>query len=238
MWSKLDGLISAPGRYITDNKMNIHILIPRSGILITSVLYLFLAGGFVGCIDFDDYGWEEYHTHASKRMTKNETPPDPWITYPIAVEIASNSTVLAKMGEAWDLMIASCSTSGRREYGFRIYYNTFNGTYSFSNMIAGPVTDYTGNASINLSGSWFNGEDEWVATAHVHTSLYYAPDSVYRETGPSSTDLSAAAAIGLPGLLLDYSAAVVNNTTPLDALHHIYTYGPSFRTGAPTPVGQ
>ena len=213
----------------------------RFGISRAFVLCLLFAGGLVGCSDFDDYDRDpggEYQTLASRRMTKNEIQ-DPLALYPPASVIASNSRVIAKLDEAWNLMIASCSPTDRREYGFRIYYNTDAGTYSFSEMIAGPVTDYSGPASINLSGSWFNGEDEWVATAHVHTSLFYAPDSlIARSTGPSPTDLSAAAAIGVPGLLFDYSAAVVNNTTPLDALHHIYTYGPSVRTGAPTPLGQ
>ena len=213
----------------------------RFGISRAFVLCLLFAGGLVGCSEFDDYERDpggEYQTLASRRMTKNEIQ-DPLALYPPASVIASNSTVIAKLDEAWNLMIASCSPTDRREYGFRIYYNTDAGTYSFSEMIAGPVTDYSGPASINLSGSWFNGEDEWVATAHVHTSLYYAPDTLKRRpTGPSEADLSEAASLGLPGLLYDYSVPEVKKDYPLNAPHHISTYGPSVRTGAPTPLGQ
>ncbi|MCR5713481.1 MAG: hypothetical protein K6F98_00940 [Bacteroidales bacterium] len=212
----------------------------RFGISRALVLCLLFAGGLVGCSDFDDYERDpggEYQTLASRRMTKNEIPPWPW-SYPSVTLISNDHDVTEQMDAAWNLMIASCSPVGRKEYGFLIYYNFPTGTYSFGEMIEGPLTGYGTNGghggSVEIEGLWQNDEgDDLVAYAHVHTSLYYAPDTVSRKTGPSPPDLLKAAAIGLPGLLYDYTVPKVDSSVPLNAPHQMYTFGPSVRTGGP-----
>lgn len=153
--------------------------------------------------------------------------------YPTVDEIKSNSTVKAAMESAWDMMKNNASSSGRKEYGFFIYYDMDKKTYWCGSMIeGGNVSGCEGtNASINLG---IPEEDlRLCAFFHCHTTLEYCPPTVSRSTGPSGSDENYANKWGIPGILYDYSVSTLVGGTSKDASYGAITFGPNKRADKP-----
>lgn len=171
--------------------------------------------------DVEDSLWE--HSNNSYGIeTESLSPSD---VYPSVSEIISNATVKKAMDNAWQETLKLASKNGRQEVGFFIYYDFDTKQYSIGKTVYGPViTGCEGtHGSISL-GSPTNNITV-CAFFHTHTPLYYCPNYVSRETGPSQTDKNTADSYGLPGIIYDYSAKTIYGGQALDSPTKLYTFG-------------
>lgn len=186
---------------------------------------------FSGCYQdtfylFDDELWPENIEMSRSRVMRLD--PEPPSNYPSVNEIKNSSVVIAQMDSAWTMMKNSCSPSGRREYGFWVYYTHSTSTYWCGEIEAGPLTGYQEGTGASISLSVPTDNLEVCAFFHTHTSLHYAT-SGSRVTGPSPGDLSTANSYKAPGLLYDYSAYSISAGHSLEDDYQLYTFGPDSR---------
>lgn len=177
---------------------------------------------------FDDENWVNINVPRS-RLTKSNPEPQPNYSYPTVSEIASSSVVQEQMNNAWGMMKSSCSSSGRREYAFWIYYHHANNTFWCGEIKEGDLFGYTVGQGASVSMPRNVNDNEVCAFFHTHTSLEFAPSGLSRETGYSDGDESYANAAGVPGLLYDYSASVIYSGDSRNNSYQLYTFGPSQR---------
>lgn len=181
---------------------------------------------------FDDEFWVDNCEMSRQRMTKSNPEPGNGQSndYPSVDVIKSSTVVQTKMGEAWSNMKNSCSQTGRREYGFWIYYNKDNSSFWCGDMLSGEETGYQVGTGASISFPPPTNNQQACAFFHCHTSLHFAPEGLSRVTGPSTSDTNVANSWGCPGLLYDYSASEIYSGHSLDDSYSLYTFGPSSRT--------
>lgn len=178
---------------------------------------------------FYDENWTDIQVPRG-RMTKSNPEPQPNYTYPTVSQIASSSIVQGQMNNAWGRMKSSCSSYGRREYAFWIYYHHANDSFWCGEIKEGELFDYTVGEGASVSMPKNVNNIEVCAFFHTHTSLEFAPDGLSRVTGPSPGDISYAnGAGGVPGLLYDYSDSVIYSGDSRNNSFQLYTFGPSQR---------
>lgn len=153
--------------------------------------------------------------------------------YPSVNDIIKDSGVKSAMESAWSSMKNNASKSGRKEYGFFIYYDIDKNSYWCGSIVeGGNVSGCEGtNASINLGR--VDDNLRVCAFFHCHTTLEYCPPTVSRTTGPSGSDESYAKKYGIPGILYDYSVRTLVGGTSKDASYSLRTFGPDKRADMP-----
>ncbi|WP_372847121.1 hypothetical protein, partial [Pontiella sp.] len=171
-------------------------------------------------------------------------PQSAKVQFPTREEILSDAGITNAMEEAWQQTLEASTTNSYREFGFMIYLNTADGTYSANTSV---YTASTGVPGSQVQGTfWFNWEnsDELsplssganypVALFHTHPPFTFADPLVYesRDTGASTgtdEDVDMANKNGLPGFLYDYSAPVLYPGHLEEDDYNRYDYGPSRR---------
>lgn len=145
--------------------------------------------------------------------------------YPHMLEIINNATVSSAMNRAWLLTTSSANNSGRREFGFYIYY--YDGTYEVGSIISGPLVSGCEGTNANIYPGRPYDNLTVCAFFHTHTPLTFCSTG-FRRVGPSPADQAFAASNKLPCLLYDYSSDIEGGHN-INAPATIYQFGPTRR---------
>jgi hypothetical protein len=163
------------------------------------------------------------------------------VTFPDVSEIQSDATVSEAMNTVWAQTKSAASPSGRSERRFWIYANTTgsNLTFETDTYDTGPINTScepgTGSSvsagnPIDTQGTPTAGGRYYVALFHTHTPLTYCSSSAARPTGPSENDnLYVSTGGGLPGLVYDYNATIIQGGHNINAPSRIYIFGSNKR---------
>ena len=150
--------------------------------------------------------------------------------YPLQIIIEQDSIVQLYMDSAWTMMNRSCNLSGRREYGFWIYYHCEDSTFWCGEIAEGELIDYKIGSGASIALPQIVNYIEVCAFCHTHTSLHYAPDGMCRTTGPSPRDITTANSWQIPGFVIDYKDSIIFSGHSLNDSSKIYYFGPENRT--------
>lgn len=180
---------------------------------------------------FNDDFWTDYALEQRSLMTKTSPePPIQTLSYPTVTQISNSTVVIDQMNAAWSRMKNSCSNTGRKEYGFWIYYNHTESKFWCGDIVEGPLQGYSTNTAASVHLGPCENNLQVCGFFHTHTSLEMAPRGLTRKTGPSQTDTDFANGQKIPGLLYDYSAQIIRSGDSRNAQHQLYTFGPNQRT--------
>lgn len=148
--------------------------------------------------------------------------------FPNVDEIASSQEFEQAALAAWEEMLTYSTPQHRREIGFYIYYDRDKNSYEIGDWIYGPLEPYSSHkpSSIVFGEALF--PNKVCAFFHCHPPYLSYPG---RGTGPSQSDIDAADKLGLPGLLLDFSADYI------DVFHIYEADGPFLHKFGPTSRG-
>ena len=182
------------------------------------------------CSQDDDYYDSDMYTLAETgtRLAEGGDSGDPFgniCIFPAGYVIKEDAGVQAKMKEAWKRTIEFASPSGRREYGFWIYYHYETGKITCGDLIEGDVI--TGGPGTHGSISFVNSDmtNETCAFFHTHTPVRYCGYGASRITGDSEVDRKGADGLGIPGLVYDYTAPEISSTDDINSAAHVRTFG-------------
>ena len=152
-------------------------------------------------------------------------------TFPDVNMILQSQVVRGAMEEAWGYMkMQVASGTGRKEYGFYIYYKHETGQYYVGPRMEGPLEVGCGGSSASIHLGPVTNNLEVCAFFHCHTSIAGCPYGNWRSTGPSAADLYYANAYNLPGILYDYEESTIQaGIHSTSDSYQAYTFGPSFR---------
>lgn len=149
--------------------------------------------------------------------------------YPTIDDINKSKIVQQFMDSVWTLMNKSCNLSGRREYGFWIYYHFEDSTFWCGEIAEGEPIDYKIGNGASIALPKIDNYIEVCAFCHTHTSLHYAPDGMCRTTGPSPSDITSANSWQIPGLVIDYKDSIIYSGHSLNDSSKVYYFGPENR---------
>lgn len=179
--------------------------------------------------DDDDYNSNMY-TLAEEMDTRSGEGGGivfpPICVYPTVDVIKENSNVQAAMEQAWSLTKSSASPSGRKEYGFWIYYHYDTGEITCGSLIEGPPISGGEGTQGMISFLNENLTDEVCAFFHTHTPVKYCGYGTYRETGASPEDRNNANSLGIPGLVYDYIKNPISSKDDINSPGEVSTFGP------------
>lgn len=152
--------------------------------------------------------------------------------FPNISRIQSDKNVVSMMNSAWNNMKNSASSSGRKEYGFYIYYDESKDLITCGKMQVGPnIAGCAGtNGTLNLTPDNPATFNLTVCAAfHCHTTLAFCPAPDSRVTGPSQSDKDWVNARKISGLVYDYSKATIYGGHNKNDAVKLYTIGVSQR---------
>lgn len=203
-----------------------------------SLICVFLSFySLVSCVNLEYYELDDNeHLFEQNRLfprfkTKGENN-SVIMAYPNVDSIMNSSVVIAKMDDAWNRMINSCTVDGRREFGFWICYDHENHTIWCCEMDSGPMVPYPDGGYVNLRElKTAKQRIQACAFFHTHTSFHLAQTSYSRTTGPSTDDNNLANNVfKVPGILYDYPLPNISGGHPVGKQHTIYKFGPDKRS--------
>ena len=156
-------------------------------------------------------------------------------SFPNYTEVIANATVSTATATAWSETKAATTSTGRREQGFWIKYDTASSSYTCAPTFTGPTVgpDETGAADPGTKPA-DSGTTYTVGLFHTHTPMTYRTGST-RSVGPSSTDNTFHTANNVVGVVYDYAESPAGSGTipaghPLNSAAMLYSSGPTRRT--------
>ena len=176
-----------------------------------------------------DYGYhfgQELSTRADGMMGMgNEGNGN---SLPSVETIKTNSLVVSKMNTAWEMTINCLQENHQRiEHGFFIYYNPSNGSFDCSKICSGtPIACGQKDKTFTLPALPIKPGYVLCGVFHTHTSLRYCTQ-MYRITGFSGADSTAANSLKIPTLLEEYSDPVIFGGDSENLPHKLYSYNPN-----------
>jgi hypothetical protein len=178
---------------------------------------------------------------------------DATVLFPTQDQIKSDPDVLLAMHQAWSNSVAYSETYNDelREYGFYIQLNTASNKYVILNRQPGnpvKIVDaiaQTFAVGISLGARPIESTNPTpldkptysVGWFHTHTPMTYVPDYIYRDVGPSKTDIDFSKKYlpHLPGFVYDYTGywGIIRGEPGIDAATEIHNIPPIDRRPLP-----
>jgi hypothetical protein len=171
------------------------------------------------------------------------------VQFPSFSDIVADATVKTAIETAWSDTKAAATRTGRREYGFWIFYNTHTCKFVVGRIVPGPIVPHGSAAEIILGAK--PGDETanpgpleslryTVSSFHTHSPTTYRtglPAGSARKVGPSPEDITADSNAKVVGVVYDYIGAPgLNGFIPMG--HPLNSPAKLYSTGLvrrPTP---
>lgn len=174
-------------------------------IMLTAVVAL-LTSCIQGDYNLDDSDMNILNFISGKKLKSDIGGGGNMPQYPGLNQIMGSTVVLNQISAAWDSTMQACTPSGRREYGFWIYYSFNTNTFYCGNIFGSSIYPTNVLTTPHISAGNPSNGFEACAFFHTHPSMMYFDRSLdwTRPVGCSYVDETWADSHHYPCIVLDY----------------------------------